>query len=104
MLRSFIVKSSYCSIQDNLYNNYVVKDIQFTTGFSVYACAQFRTRSSLLLERCCLYAVSMASEKLIDAYRDGSLATIRDLTEFNEVYPNTVTDNDGLTPLHYACA
>ena len=46
----------------------------------------------------------MASKKLIDACRDGSLATIHDLTEFDEVYPNTVTDNDGLTPLHYACA
>ena len=46
----------------------------------------------------------MASKKLIDACRDGSLATVRDLVETDEVYPNNVTDNDGLIPLHYACA
>ena len=46
----------------------------------------------------------MASKELINACRDGSLATICDLTEFDEVYPNTVTENDGLRPLNYACA
>ena len=46
----------------------------------------------------------MASEKLIDACRDGSLATVRDLVETDELYSDTVTVNDGLTPLHYACA
>ena len=62
-----------------------------------------RTRSSRLLERCSLYAVSMASQKLIDACRDGSLAIVRDLSETGVIDINAVTGDGGLTPLHYAC-
>ena len=78
-----------------------------STGFRRYVCARFQLleRKCRLLERCCLYAVSMASKKLIDACRDGDIHTARSIVAAKEANPNTVsnTKDDDKTPLHYAC-
>ena len=80
--------------------HYWVSEMHMRTTFVV----RFLEYECHLWERCCLYAVSMASKKLIDACSEGDLRTARSIVQAD---PNTVTiknaDNYDKTPLHYAC-